>query len=129
MVKLLSDSRSFIYIYISVFQNKIWISSNIGRLAVGQIKTYFQDRTFTDPTFGNNVARFHGDQMGDCGYGKVICKLTSSCKAPSQAQSEICIGVCPPKYNHPPPTATLISKLRNLKLKAEIAETPSGYFM
>ena len=67
MVNILNDSLKY-YVDISVFQNKIWISSSFGSLAVGQTETHFQAGLFRDPSFRNRLAKFHGDQMGECRY-------------------------------------------------------------
>ena len=56
----------------TVFQNKIWISSNFGSLAVGPNKTHFQNRKVTDPSNGNNLAKLPADKMGDCRYEEVF---------------------------------------------------------
>ena len=64
--------EAIIIIIITVFQNKIWISSNFGSLAVGPNKTHFQNRKVTDPSNGNNLAKLPADKMGDCRYEEVF---------------------------------------------------------
>ena len=49
---------------LSVFQTKIWISTHFGGLAVGGIKTDFQNGRVTDPSQRNTFARLPQSPMG-----------------------------------------------------------------
>ena len=51
-----------------VFQNKVWISSDFGRLAVEQYKTHFQSGKFKDLSNRNNHAKLPAYQLGNCRY-------------------------------------------------------------
>ena len=71
VVNLRIHSVRFMIFWCSVFQAKVWISSHSGDLAVGEVKTDFQNGKVTDPSNRNKLAKLPADPVGECRLVKV----------------------------------------------------------